>query len=244
MDENVTILMTSCQEYSDILYIHDRLFRKNWSDCPFKKILVVDKYDKKVLGESLYDEVIEVGDHAEGACNGIRILQGIRHVKTPYLILLQDDFLLYDDVDTELIQNIVKLAKKYRAGNIRFTVDPATEHRFSLKENLLEYKCGMAYRLSMQAGLWNTKYLYKIFSKYKNGSDFEREGSFASVKYEEPILAWGGVAYPYINAVQKGKWVPHCVNIVQWNKLAPDFNRHSVMSNKDRFLNEHYFTTL
>lgn len=32
--------------------------------------------------------------------------------------------------------------------------------------------------------------------------------------------------------------MPHCVNIVQWNKLAPDFNRHSVMSNKDRFLNE------
>ncbi len=238
MDENVTILMTSCQAYSDILYIHDQLFQKYWHDCPFKKILVVDKYDQKVLGESFYDEVIEAGDDAEGDCNGVRIVQGLRHIKTPYLILLQEDFLLYDHVDTALILNLVKLAKKYHAGNIRFTVDPITEDQFSVKENLLEYKRGMAYRLSMQAGLWKTKYLYKMFSKCKNGSEFERKGSFESVKYEEPILAWGGVAYPYMNAIQKGKWLPHCVNIVQWNKLAPDFRRHSVMTNKDRFLNE------
>ena len=108
---------------------------------------------------SLWNKIIEVGRNAEGVLNGQRVTEGLRHVTTPYVLLLQEDFLLYDNVDTELIRSIIDLAIKYDAGNIRFVIDPETENVYSKEDNLLEYKRGMAYRLSMQAGLWKTNYL-------------------------------------------------------------------------------------
>lgn len=201
-------------------------------------MLVIDKYNQDEQEYSLWDKVIEVGNNAEGNLNGLRVVEGLKHVKTPYVFLLQEDFLLYDNVDTELIKKIIKLAVKYDAGNIRLVINPVTEDVYSREDNLLEYKYGMAYRLSMQAGLWKTKYLYNIMNKYKNGADFERVGSFESCKYKEPVLAWGGVAYPYLHAIQKGKWWPHCVDVVRWNKLEPDFDRHPMMTNKDKFIEE------
>lgn len=155
-------------------------------------MLVIDKYNQDEQEYSLWDKVIEVGNNAEGNLNGLRVVEGLKHVKTPYVFLLQEDFLLYDNVDTELIKKIIKLAVKYDAGNIRLVINPVTEDVYSREDNLLEYKYGMAYRLSMQAGLWKTKYLYNIMNKYKNGADFERVGSFESCKYKEPVLAWGG----------------------------------------------------
>ena len=238
MNKDVTILMTSCNEYEDILKIHDILFRKNWSDCPFNKVLVVDEI-KGGMDTSLYNQVIQAGFNAGGGgYNGIRIREGLKNIDSPYVILLQEDFLLYTSVDTQLINRLVELAKKYNVGNLRFTIDPPTQSIFSEEDNLLEYIPGMAYRCSMQAGLWNKKYLNDIFCQCNNGSEFERVGSFISAKYPEPILGWRGCAYPYFNAIQRGKWWPYCINMVKYNGIEPDLTKHPIMTNKDRFLGE------
>lgn len=207
MNKDLTILMTSCDAYSDVLKIHDELFRRHWRNCPFDKILAIDKLNYDMQDYSLWNKIIEVGRNAEGVLNGQRVTEGLRHVTTPYVLLLQEDFLLYDNVDTELIRSVIDLAIKYDAGNIRFVIDPETENVYSKEDNLLEYKRGMAYRLSMQAGLWKTNYLYNIMSKYKNGSEFEREGSFESSRYKEPILAWGGGGVSIFKCNTKGEMV-------------------------------------
>ena len=111
MNKDLTILMTSCDAYSDVLKIHDELFRRHWRNCPFDKILAIDKLNYDMQDYSLWNKIIEVGRNAEGVLNGQRVTEGLRHVTTPYVLLLQEDFLLYDNVDTELIRSIEEKAQ-------------------------------------------------------------------------------------------------------------------------------------
>lgn len=227
--DNLTILMTSCKAYSDVLKIHDVLFQKYWPDCPFPKYLVTDE----ITGDSkLYDRVIEAGKEAQGSKNGLRTVMGLKKVETPYVLLLQEDFLLCDMVDTDLILHIVSLMDKYHAGNIRLIQSPAPSGVFSEEDEIMEYRAGMAYRLSMQAGLWDTKYLLDIFSRYDNGAEFERRGSFYSAEINKPVLACKYSSYPFINAIQKGMWQPTALDLLSRNHVEPDLSLHPIMTEK------------
>lgn len=234
---DLTIMMTSCNAYRDILDIHDILFKKNWKDCPFEKILVVDKFEEG-KGDCIWDEIVEAGEKAEGANGVLRLIKGLDQIKSTYVLLLQEDSLLYDCVDTKLILEILNLAKKYDAGNIRLVINPKTDVVFSKEEQLLEYPKGMAYRIAIQPGIWKTDFLRKLVAGYMSPADIERDGSFKSCKYKEPVLCYSKCAYPYINAIQRGKWQSYAIDILSWNGISPNFEKHPVMSDKEKLVND------
>lgn len=236
MDDNqkLTILMTSCKAYWDVLQIHDILFKKYWTDCPFEIILVTDE----VAGEtSLYSKVIDAGKEAQGNKNATRIVKALHNIDTPYVMLLQEDFYLCDKVHTNKIFNILHMMSKYHAANIRMIQSPITTVVYSEEDALMEYPAGMAYRLSMQAGIWDRLYLLEMFSKYDNGAEFERKGSFESAQFDQPILATKYIAYPFINAIQKGAWQDSALQLLSQNELVPDFNKHPQMTEKQKMIN-------
>ena len=138
------VLVTSCYAYRDVLKNFEYFFHKFWPDCPFPVVLNIDK-PLKDYGLD-YDQVV-VSPHKEN-------LVRMRDVSftTPYVILMQDDHFLFDQVDNDHILRCIQNAKKYNCGNLRLIQDPKTPEVFSEAEQLLEYKPGKAYRISARGG--------------------------------------------------------------------------------------------
>ena len=226
-ENELSIIVASCDAYSDLWHPFSALFRTYWSDCPFEVVLVTESevVDKE---KYVFDRVVACG---RGMGWADRLTAGLNQVKTPYVIMLCDDYLLCDQVDTDKINGLLCLAKKYRAGNLRMIQNPKHSRVFSEAEDLGEYAKGTAYCVATQAGIWDVAFLKQLAKGYNSIWEFERLGSFQCVGLEQPILGTRRMAFPFEDAVHKGKWEEFGVRLCDRNGIEIDFSRRGKMSN-------------
>jgi len=226
--QDLTVLVSTCKEYADVLYCFEKLFKKFWMDCPYPVILVTDC---KAGMDYQYDNVIEIRHKG----NGKRIYEALKEIKTEYILLLLDDFFLCDYVDNGIINKILSYMKKYNAGNIRFikNIFSNSDILFDDEEGLLVSKPGNAYRLSVGCGVWDKQFLESILKYYDNLWSFEREGSFNPRTFERLVLVSSYQEFPCIDAVHKGKYEQFAASLLSMNHLDIDQSKRKVMSNKD-----------
>lgn len=114
----LTLLTTSCKWYDDVLGIHEKLFSMHWKDCPYERYLVMDEVTPDAAYLKNYDQVIVTGKDS-GKKNHIRVTQALKKISTPYVTFVQEDMLLYDDVDTDRIEYLADMVQKEKAGALR-----------------------------------------------------------------------------------------------------------------------------
>lgn len=223
-NKDCVILVTSCYKYKDVLKNFEIFFTKHWSDCPFEIWLSMDK---TVDTDYKYDKII-LSDHPQNMLR-MRDIQ----FTTPYVIMMQDDHWLIEDVDTEKILNCIDFAKKYDCGNLRLLRDPMTQEVFSEEEKLFIYNPGTAYRISARGGLWNTQYLELFINKYADFWELERFGNDYSCKLPQKVLATKNRVLPIIDAVHKGKYEDFALFMLDANEIEPE---RPAMSSKEKFI--------
>src|SRR5436853_473924 len=101
--DKVSVLYMSCNKYSDLWIEYFKLFRRYWADCPFKIYILTDKKGPNVEGV----RVIATGEDLSWSDNLLFALQGI---KTPYVLLLLDDFLILDYVPNTSVSRMIQWA--------------------------------------------------------------------------------------------------------------------------------------
>lgn len=221
-NKDCCILVTSCMEYKDVLKNFEFFFQKFWRDCPFRVILNVDG---KVETTFPYDEIV-VSPHKENLVR-MRDVQ----IPSPYVIMMQEDHFLFDQVNTERILQCLEYAQKYDCGNLRLMQDPPCTDMFSESEDLLEYKPGKAYRISARAGLWKASYLKIFIDEFDDLWQMERLGQKRSLQLPEKVLCTRHRILPIFDAVHKGLYEDFAYFMLDANSLIP---QRGVMSNKKK----------
>lgn len=233
MNKELTLLTTSCKYYEDVLDIHETLYKIHWADCPFKRYLVMEEEldNKNILNN--YDKVIITGKES-GKKNHLRITQALEQIDTPYVAFFQEDMLLCNKVNSADIISLLNFAIKHKAGVMRLLpVTTQYTQIFSEKDNLVEYPKGTPYRISYAPAIWEKNFLYNISKEFVYGGDFERKGTFMALDMPEKVLGVKYAVYPYLNGILRGKWELPAVRYLNYYKIIPDFNRHSLMTPKD-----------
>ena len=228
--ESLSILVTSCKAYADVRMVHDILFKKYWADCPYKKYLVVDSIEE-TDDTSLYDEVIVTKPEYKYK-NTFRIIEGLSHIKEKYVLLLQEDVLLYDYVKNEEFECALEQMEKYYIGLYRTGASLLTNHILQEDNELLEFPKGEPYRISFPGGLWRKEYCKEIMKKYDNCADAERLGSEYSNEFAERIVAPRYAIYPFIDAVRKGYWEPQALALMNRNRIDVSMLGRSIIDSK------------
>lgn len=222
----LTVIVASCDNYSDLWRPFSVLFRKYWKDCPYDSVLVTETAvtDKEPY---IFDKIIACG---KGVGWADRLAIGLHEVKTPYVILLCDDYFLCDHVDTNKIRGLLGLAQKYHVGYFPMIKSPETCAVFSETEGLVEFKKGTAYCIATQAGIWDVDFLKQLAKGYNSIWEFERLGSFQCAGLEQPILGTRQMVFPFEDVVHKGKWEEFGVRLCDRNGIEIDFSRRGKMS--------------
>lgn len=213
LNHNCIVLVTSCGKYKDVLKNFEYFFMKHWRDCPFEVWLSIDEM---VDTDFHYDRVIE-SNHPQN-------LVRMRDIEftTPWVIMMQDDHWLIEDVNTDRIIECIRLAEKYKCGNLRLLRDPKTEDVFSEKEELYIYKPGKAYRISARGGLWRTTYLKRFINTFDDFWMMERYGQDYSNRLKYRVLATKHRVLPIIDAVHKGKYEEFALFLLDANRIEAE----------------------
>jgi len=166
------------------------------------------------------------------------------NVKTEYLIYMQEDFFLYDNVNIEelkyiidfLDENIVSCVRLIKCGQM--TEIPIKEKIYWIQEPNRPHDSVTS--VSFQPTIWRTKdyielYRNTPYTKFQEGIEFAKTMNklnyYAAYYYnQEPKrggMHWDSSVFPYIaTAIVKGKW-----NVSEYKKeLIPILKKYGINS--------------
>lgn len=213
-----------------------KLYRKFWPECAYKLILVTDKlecekseyvYTEEFSGDKFDDVVILDGTWYE------MITAAIEHADTDYIMMFMDDYLLCDYVRNEDMEYYMNEADRLHAANIRLKTDQSLYKPgdYELDNNYFIFPHGVAYSITTQAGLWNTEVLKSYMKPEWSAWDFEKKGSIEIVDDEHPCLGSKYYMIPYVEGVNRGRWLREGVDLCARNNIHPDYEKRPPMTN-------------
>ncbi len=227
----VAILVTSCDKYQDLWEPFFTLFFRYWQDCPYPVYLGTNhlKYDNGRV------KTIAVGDDTDWSSGFRGMLEEIPH---PYVIVLIEDYLLTQSVDTVRIDRLVSYMEDKGAGCLRLYPCPGPDLPCPDNPEVGEISKGADYRLSLQAAIWNRQTLLELLREGESAWELEINGTERTNDLDVPFLCViGDSPIPYFcTGVVKGKWVKEAVKLCETEGIEVDLTARSVQTPVDRLL--------
>ena len=165
-----------------------------------------------------------------------------KNIKTEYMIYMQEDFFLYNDIDVDQLQYIADFLNKTIVSYVRLikcghiTEIPIKEKIYWVQTPNLQHNSVTS--VSFQPTLWKTQDFIEVYkntpyTKFQEGIEFanamNKLNYYAAYYYNnEPkrgAMHWDSSVFPYVaTAIVKGKW-----NISEYEKeLMPILNQYGV----------------
>lgn len=223
-----TILVASCDAYSDVLAHFETFFAKFWHDCPFDVVLVTET---ERGGNGIFTRQVACG---KGMSWSAMLVKALDAISTPYVVLMMDDYFLSAKVDTSHFLGRLDDAKRLNAASLRLIPSPATYGSFD--GTFGAYAPNTAYCVSCQVSIWAKDFIRRIAAATTSAWEFERRGSYLCGDEKRPFLVTRTKEFPFIDAVHKGCWEKFAVAQCQANGVAIDFSRRPLPPLKKRIV--------
>lgn len=201
--DDVTLLINSCEAFSDLWEGHIKCVSEHWKLAPKKRVIVSDSEEHTLVNGV---EVLGYGKKLEWS---ERLRQSLLHCDTPFVFLTLDDYFLVEDVNDERMEQLFQLIVDRKIDYMRFYKKPywATLKNVHYAEGVYGIDPSLRYSLNLYSGIWKTDFLLSLIDKPKNIWQFE----VGLAKKVEHVTCTCAVDtnddFPILDVVRKGKLV-------------------------------------
>ena len=221
-NNNVGILVCSCDKYSDVWKPMFEMFFKFWPDCPYNIYLMAnhkDFEDKRIT-------TLCTGDDVSWSIGFRKALESINE---DYVFIIMEDYILQERVDSREFYNLIEYMIKEQAACIRTYPSLYSNEPFYGKfKNIKigQVKKNDPYRISLQAGLWKRQYVLSIIDDKDSAWEFEHMGSKRSKKDNSKVLCVLDkdhiIFNYYCTGIIQGYWIKEAVELCKKNGVQID----------------------
>lgn len=219
----MAILISSCDKYQDVWDPFFSFFFKYWSDCPYNVYLLTNhlEYDHPKV------KSICVGDDRDWSSS---FRKAINAIPEQYLMVLIEDYLLLNDVNTGEIKEIFDYMIKSEVAYFRLFPCPGPGE---ITDSIGNHKIGTVspgepYRTSLQAAIWDKALIDKILIDGETAWEFEIDGTKRSDAMDDKFMSisresMDSLPFNYFcTAVVKGYWVKKAVQLCKKHGVKVD----------------------
>lgn len=224
-NNNLSILVLSCDKYSDIWNTYFDLFEKNWKECAYKVYLGSNTktFDKKKVN------VLFAGNDVDWSSTAKKI---ISQIDSPYILVLLEDILVASQVKNQTIESIIKFLNEYNVNFLQLQTRPGSKKQLTYEGiELFESPQKKPMKANVM-GFWKKEYLLKLLLDGENPWNFERLGSYRA-SYDNGFYSLKNILFKQINLIEKGKWIYSSVRWCKKNNIALDFNKRKKLTFRD-----------
>ena len=214
IQDELTILVCSCDAYEDLWTPFFTLLKKYWNPTSIRILLNTES-----RSFSFSDLNIECVHSGRDLPYGQRMLNALSHISTKYVLLLLDDFFLRSPVQIEKLEQLIQWMNE-DPNIVYFSCDPNkvyADWEVDKYPGFRRIPPGTPYTLTTQAAIWQTDLLRKCW--LPNVSPWEWE-MYTSVRVSRwktkkfycvrdsqyAFLDYGHYKYGDIWGVYRGKW--------------------------------------
>ena len=220
-DENIGILVVSCDNYSDLWKPFFECFRRFWPDCIYPVYLVNNH--KEVEFDNVH--VIHVGDDISWSDN---LKKALEHIPQEYVFIHIEDLFLHAPVDSPKVQAIFNWAVENKANYVKMSKGNH-KSKMSFNSDLNSMPKGLLYRASLVLCLFRKEVLMDLLVSGENAWEFEVHGSERSDKYEH-FYTVRQSQFCVTNTIIKRKWQRPAAKKMQQLGIQIDLSSRQVMT--------------
>ena len=212
-----TILVNSCDAYSDCWEPFFRLFTTYWPDCQAPIVLNTDYLDYSYPGINVRSSRAGAMMDRPDLSWSERTAFALENIRTPVVLYLQEDYFFNGPVREEWVQLFTQRIQESDIVCIRLMeVDISGPWKKSDDPTLWEIPKHSKYRHNLQAALWKTEVLRSYLRKHETAWEFEELGSVRARRHSDRIMCVNRDMFmdpadqivPYVpTGIVKGKWV-------------------------------------
>jgi len=201
-NNNIALIVVSCDKYQDLWEPFFHLFFKYWPDCPYQIYLTSNTLtypDERV-------SPILIGPDSDYSSNLLNI---IGQVNKPWIILWFEDCFLTGQLDTKRFVRLISLAQSKDVGYFKLTVDVPVVYTKSKNEEIAPIPKYVKYRSGIGLALYKKETLIKLLKPGETA--WEHDKSSRSNLLEDKFYGLSSFLrknplIPVINSVIKGHW--------------------------------------
>lgn len=248
MDEQrYTVVVSSCDSYSDLWYPFFKILKAEWKELEEKRIPIVLNTESETYSyEGLNIKTMQFYKEGDNPPWTTRLRRTLEAIDTEYIIFLLDDFYMHDRVKAEKIEKHMQwmdenprismfcYKETYVSKNIRDNKYEGFERRPLIAQ----------YKYNCQAALWRRKRFISYLKRDESPWEWEVFGNWRS--YRHPFhLFYSHIpgmerVFPYIygdgrtvweSGVFRGRWVvPTVEDIFMRHGIDIDYSIRGVVS--------------
>lgn len=179
---STSIVVCSSQKYRSLIEGFIFFLNKNWSNCPYDIFFSLEK-------ESMEDLKGITFINSISSDWSTRLYLTLNVIKSDYIILMLDDYYIFNPIDSKFIQNAIYEMKKSNLDHLSFDFGSTNALRknliqtsskdfqlYALSKNILNYQYNVVCE-----GFYNRESLMRLLRKNESPWEFEQYASLRSV---------------------------------------------------------------
>lgn len=140
------------------------------------------------------------------------------------VLLFLDDFFLTSRANTRAASALLNEMNRLGAAHLRLVPHPEYLLRTELSSLVGSHDPRLPYRASLQAGFWRRDVLMSLLRDGESPWDFEVLASRRSLELDAPFFAALRNPVPYIDVLERGKWLPRGIHLCRRERIGVDLS--------------------
>jgi hypothetical protein len=200
MISKLSILISTCDKFSDLWEAHIDLYLKNWHGGFCKTYLVTDKATTR----HFEDVKIIVADN--GLDFPMRIKYALDFIETPYVLLTLDDYFLFKNVYNEKIKYLVDCCETQSIDYLLLYDRRMTkEKHYKSIETITPIDLNKKYALTLYPAIWSVEFLRKTVPGNLSPWHYEVSLTQAAIKENANCQFSQAGTFDILDVIRKGK---------------------------------------
>ena len=220
--QDMAILVSSCDAYSDAWKPYFESFFAMWPDCPFQIYLLSET-------KEYFDARLTVLHTREQSWSRV-VRTAFETIPHPYVLYVQEDYFLTERVSTSEILRLLDMVKKEHAACMRLYPSPKPDCSYKNYSDIGSISRGRPYRLSLQATMWDKKIFHDLIKEGESPWQAELEGSARTSQLSQEFLSVKKISvFKYIcTGIIRGKWTYDALNFFKEKNMHVDLTLREV----------------
>lgn len=213
--DKMTMLILSCDKFSDLWDGHVELLDKNWPDRDMDTYIVTDCNTEKTYKNV---KIISAGKEKEWS---ERLKFALKYVNTEYVFITLDDYFLTQKVINRKIKCLIELMQEKNIDYMRLFLRPKCPKSAEMRDykNIYWINTNDRYSVNLYAGIWKKRFLENTVRKPKNAWQFEVALPKIATEVGAKCAMSNNKEFVILDVVRKGKLL---------HKATRYFKKHGV----------------
>lgn len=234
-DKRMSIIIVTCDAYSDIVDYYLHYFETNWPDCQFETYIA----EEKINHNSHIAKSIICGSNTAWTA---RAKKAIAVCQSPYILLSVDDLFISKKVRSEEFTKILDFMGENGIKYYRIPTFKTTKWKYpTYKDNINVEKIpkGKAYGRSIGTSIWERGELLDLLgdgtkSAWDLENEFCREANESKYGYYESYVSDRRFLLNSVHMIKGGKWIPKSIKKMKRLGYSINWETRGVLPLKER----------